>query len=189
MSKIKCPYCSSEQEVCHDDGAGYEEGVTIDTPMMEMIVIHFDTNRILYRGELILIPGIGTTVYIDNKPFIKELDSKVKQIIEEGGIVERGYDDHGRLPENERIILHPVYIKQHIIDNKNYNLINPYDFTTVLHLEHCPKTGDTKVFVGKAKYLQSNIRTETKIVNRKGSTTRSSDDGFLDGFLMAGIIL
>ena len=25
MSDIKCPYCDHEQEVCHDDGQGYEE--------------------------------------------------------------------------------------------------------------------------------------------------------------------
>jgi len=27
MSDIKCPYCKQEQEVCHDDGFGYEEDV------------------------------------------------------------------------------------------------------------------------------------------------------------------
>jgi hypothetical protein len=25
MNDIKCPYCGEEQEVCHDDGFGYEE--------------------------------------------------------------------------------------------------------------------------------------------------------------------
>lgn len=24
---MKCPYCNADQEVCHDDGAGYEEDV------------------------------------------------------------------------------------------------------------------------------------------------------------------
>lgn len=28
MSDIDCPYCGHEQEVCHDDGAGYDESVT-----------------------------------------------------------------------------------------------------------------------------------------------------------------
>ena len=27
MSDIECPYCGEEQEVCNDDGFGYEEGV------------------------------------------------------------------------------------------------------------------------------------------------------------------
>lgn len=27
MSDIECPYCGHEQEICHDDGFGYEEGV------------------------------------------------------------------------------------------------------------------------------------------------------------------
>ena len=28
MSKdMECPYCGADQEVCHDDGYGYEEGV------------------------------------------------------------------------------------------------------------------------------------------------------------------
>lgn len=26
MSTVNCPYCNHEQEVCHDDGHGYEEG-------------------------------------------------------------------------------------------------------------------------------------------------------------------
>ncbi len=26
MSDMECPYCEAEQEVCHDDGAGYAEG-------------------------------------------------------------------------------------------------------------------------------------------------------------------
>lgn len=26
MSDLKCPYCDEDLEVCHDDGAGYEEG-------------------------------------------------------------------------------------------------------------------------------------------------------------------
>ncbi len=28
MSDINCPYCEKEIEICHDDGVGYEEGVT-----------------------------------------------------------------------------------------------------------------------------------------------------------------
>lgn len=27
MSDMKCPYCGADQEVCHDDGQGYAEGV------------------------------------------------------------------------------------------------------------------------------------------------------------------
>lgn len=27
MNDMNCPYCEAEQEVCHDDGAGYAEGV------------------------------------------------------------------------------------------------------------------------------------------------------------------
>jgi hypothetical protein len=27
VSDISCPYCGHEQEICHDDGFGYEEGV------------------------------------------------------------------------------------------------------------------------------------------------------------------
>jgi hypothetical protein len=26
MADMECPYCSAEQDVCHDDGAGYDEG-------------------------------------------------------------------------------------------------------------------------------------------------------------------
>lgn len=26
MSDVKCPYCGEDQEICHDDGYGYEEG-------------------------------------------------------------------------------------------------------------------------------------------------------------------
>ena len=25
MSDVKCPYCQHEQEICHDDGQGYDE--------------------------------------------------------------------------------------------------------------------------------------------------------------------
>jgi len=25
VNDVKCPYCGSEQEICHDDGYGYEE--------------------------------------------------------------------------------------------------------------------------------------------------------------------
>lgn len=27
MSDMQCPYCGADQEVCHDDGNGYAEGV------------------------------------------------------------------------------------------------------------------------------------------------------------------
>lgn len=27
MSDMECPYCGADQEVCHDDGHGYAEGV------------------------------------------------------------------------------------------------------------------------------------------------------------------
>ena len=27
MSDVKCPYCGLDNEICHDDGFGYEEGV------------------------------------------------------------------------------------------------------------------------------------------------------------------
>ncbi len=27
MSDIECPYCDHEQEVCHDDGQGYDESI------------------------------------------------------------------------------------------------------------------------------------------------------------------
>jgi hypothetical protein len=27
MSDMQCPYCGADQEVCHDDGHGYTEGV------------------------------------------------------------------------------------------------------------------------------------------------------------------
>lgn len=27
MSDMECPYCGADQEVCHDDGAGYDESV------------------------------------------------------------------------------------------------------------------------------------------------------------------
>lgn len=26
MSDVECPYCGEGQEICHDDGEGYEEG-------------------------------------------------------------------------------------------------------------------------------------------------------------------
>ena len=28
MNNIECPYCGKGQEICHDDGYGYEEGET-----------------------------------------------------------------------------------------------------------------------------------------------------------------
>lgn len=28
MSDINCPYCNAEQEINHDDGYGYEEGIS-----------------------------------------------------------------------------------------------------------------------------------------------------------------
>ena len=30
MSDVKCPYCGAEQDICHDDGYGYEEGKTYE---------------------------------------------------------------------------------------------------------------------------------------------------------------
>ena len=27
MSDLRCPYCNTEHEVCHDDGAGYAEDI------------------------------------------------------------------------------------------------------------------------------------------------------------------
>ena len=28
MNDLQCPYCTAEQEVCHDDGRGYDDAVT-----------------------------------------------------------------------------------------------------------------------------------------------------------------
>lgn len=27
MRDVECPYCEAEQDICHDDGYGYDEGV------------------------------------------------------------------------------------------------------------------------------------------------------------------
>lgn len=35
MSDVRCPYCGAEQEINHDDGYGYEEGVDYEQNCVE----------------------------------------------------------------------------------------------------------------------------------------------------------
>ncbi len=156
---------------------------------MKMIVIHSRTSRILHEGELFIIPGIGTRVYINPTPLRIEIEREVDEVLRKGGLKIRGYDDHGRLPKTEWIETDRDDIRDHVI---NFMKLDPEDFTTVLALEHCPKTGDTKVFVGSELELdkpqtQSQINPSSR--RRSTSTPSKNDDGFLDGFLLAGLAM
>lgn len=155
---------------------------------MELIVIHRETAQILYQGELIIIPGIGSTIYVDNKPFIDKINSIVDGYLEKGGIKEMGYDDHGKLPSNFRMITDRYQLENYASRELR---LNPMNFTTVLDLEHCPITGDTKAFVGSSNKLQKLGKTDSKVVNKKpkNGSNGNRDDGFLDGFLLTGLLL
>lgn len=49
MSDMQCPYCRADQNVCHDDGAGYTEGVKHEHECSECgKTFVFETLIILY---------------------------------------------------------------------------------------------------------------------------------------------
>lgn len=35
MSDVTCPYCKTEQEICHDDGYGYDDGEYFEQECVE----------------------------------------------------------------------------------------------------------------------------------------------------------
>lgn len=43
LDDVKCPYCGSDNEICHDDGYGYEEGEPHQTVCSEC-----DKNFVFY---------------------------------------------------------------------------------------------------------------------------------------------
>ena len=63
MSDIKCPYCDHEQEVCHDDGQGYDEDITneqhcisCDKPFKFMTNISYSYEVYCQDGDHIMEP-------------------------------------------------------------------------------------------------------------------------------------
>lgn len=49
MSDMECPYCGADQEVCHDDGHGYAEGVKHEHTCSECEkTFTFQTTIVLY---------------------------------------------------------------------------------------------------------------------------------------------
>ena len=51
MSDIECPYCEAQQEINHDDGNGYEEGVTHQQTCSECDKTFVFTTSISYYYE------------------------------------------------------------------------------------------------------------------------------------------
>lgn len=54
MSDVTCPYCNAENDVCHDDGNGTEEGVAYEEQCVECekyfvfyttIIWHYDAQK------------------------------------------------------------------------------------------------------------------------------------------------
>ena len=51
MSDLHCPYCEAPQEVCHDDGFGYDEDVRHEMECSECGKSFVFTTGILYHYE------------------------------------------------------------------------------------------------------------------------------------------
>lgn len=49
---VECPYCEYEQEICHDDGYGYEEDVEHEQTCPECDKIFVFTTSISYYYEV-----------------------------------------------------------------------------------------------------------------------------------------
>ena len=51
MSDVECPYCGAEQEICHDDGFGYEEDRLHEMECCECEKTFVFTTSILFMYE------------------------------------------------------------------------------------------------------------------------------------------
>jgi hypothetical protein len=53
MNDVECPYCGAEQEICHDDGYGYEEGIAHQQECGDccMTFVFLTSIRFYYRVE------------------------------------------------------------------------------------------------------------------------------------------
>lgn len=56
MNDVKCPYCGEEQEICHDDGYGYEEGKTYEQECADCGKIFVYTTSISFYHEVSKAP-------------------------------------------------------------------------------------------------------------------------------------
>lgn len=51
MSDVNCPYCGAEQEICHDDGYGYEEDRMYEQQCSECEKVFAFTTAIIMTHE------------------------------------------------------------------------------------------------------------------------------------------
>lgn len=51
MTSIQCPYCNTAQEICHDEGYGYEEGEKHEQECRECGRYFNFTTAIIYHYE------------------------------------------------------------------------------------------------------------------------------------------
>ena len=68
MSDVECPYCGAEQEICHDDGYGYDEDGDYEQECGECgktfaftTSIHFYYSAFCKPGDHDLVPLPGYT--------------------------------------------------------------------------------------------------------------------------------
>jgi len=52
IETVNCPYCGAEQEICHDDGYGYEEDVLHQQECSEFIATWLEIRKIFSVGVL-----------------------------------------------------------------------------------------------------------------------------------------
>ena len=59
MSEIQCPYCHAEQEVCHDDGQGYDENKRHEMQCGECKMYFVFTTHIIFDYEPAIAPCLN----------------------------------------------------------------------------------------------------------------------------------
>ena len=59
MSDIQCPYCNAGQEVCHDDGQGYDEDKRHEMQCGECKMYFVFTTHIIFDYEPAIAPCLN----------------------------------------------------------------------------------------------------------------------------------
>lgn len=105
MSDIECPYCDAEQEICHDDGYGYEEGRLFEQECSECERTYTFTTSISFYYDAYKADCLNGSDHVFGMPQKLWLDERKNKELwrrrcKDCDHVQQGYDPEWRIKKD-----------------------------------------------------------------------------------------
>lgn len=81
MTDVECPYCDAEQEICHDDGYGYEEGRLFEQQCSECEKVFTFTTSISFYYDAYQADCLNGDEHVYGRPQKLWFDERKKKAL------------------------------------------------------------------------------------------------------------